>query len=369
MKQSTLYRLYAHIIPVKGYLRSVLCNVNNGEYYFVPNELIEYIDPIHQTLLPETPLEYEQYLQENNWIFEIPKNMVDNFPPIPLAFKSPGHLQQITVELTKNCNAIIRFIKYCVALGARHLYLYSKEEISEDYLHSFLSKIKHDGILSVQVIIPFQQKFSAKEVLQNHLNIRYILQYNAPKTQSSQLVNSIEGFGLYIMNEKNALLSSESGVLPDYFSVNISHIAEAQNHHTYFNKRLSLDANQNIRYSLSHPTELKHISDFNNQDEFANWLQKDVSLNLWNITKDQSDICKNCEFRYICTDNREPKPRTEKGWLAYYHESPCNYNPYIAKWNFEKEFVSLAECGVVSNENQFSINEAIIEKKNEQIWN
>lgn len=51
--------------------------------------------------------------------------------------------------------------------------------------------------------------------------------------------------------------------------------------------------------------------------------------NLWNITKDQIEVCKNCEFRYICPDNRIPLKRKEND---YYHQTDCNYDPYKNKW-------------------------------------
>jgi radical SAM protein with 4Fe4S-binding SPASM domain len=46
---------------------------------------------------------------------------------------------------------------------------------------------------------------------------------------------------------------------------------------------------------------------------------------LWKTRKDDINTCKDCEFRYICSDCRafvqsENKPLK------------CNYNPYIANW-------------------------------------
>ncbi len=45
------------------------------------------------------------------------------------------------------------------------------------------------------------------------------------------------------------------------------------------------------------------------------------------ITKDQIKVCKDCEFRYICTDCRV----FVEGNI---HSKPlkCNYNPYKTKW-------------------------------------
>ena len=47
----------------------------------------------------------------------------------------------------------------------------------------------------------------------------------------------------------------------------------------------------------------------------------------WNIKKDQIEICKVCEFRYICTDCRA---YTTDG--LYSKPLKCNYDPYKGEW-------------------------------------
>jgi SPASM domain peptide maturase of grasp-with-spasm system len=50
---------------------------------------------------------------------------------------------------------------------------------------------------------------------------------------------------------------------------------------------------------------------------------------LWNITKNDIKVCKDCEFRHMCTDCRayieDPKDR---------HSKPlkCGYDPYKCEW-------------------------------------
>ena len=67
----------------------------------------------------------------------------------------------------------------------------------------------------------------------------------------------------------------------------------------------------------------------------------------------------------MCVDNRLPHKRKENEW---YHKTECNYNPYIAKWEEEEGYKTLKECGVVSNENEFSINHDKIAEINKDIW-
>lgn len=86
---------------------------------------------------------------------------------------------------------------------------------------------------------------------------------------------------------------------------------------------------------------------------------------LWNVHKELVDVCKDCEFRHMCVDNRLPYQRKDGSW---YHKTECNYTPYICKWKDEKGYHTLEECGVISNEQGFSINHEKIASINELLW-
>ena len=85
----------------------------------------------------------------------------------------------------------------------------------------------------------------------------------------------------------------------------------------------------------------------------------------WFVHKDLCDICKHCEFRHMCVDNRIPFERTKKEW---YHKIECNYNPFIAKWEGESGYKTLEQCGVISNENIFFIDNDKIKQINLELW-
>lgn len=49
----------------------------------------------------------------------------------------------------------------------------------------------------------------------------------------------------------------------------------------------------------------------------------------WNVTKEQISVCKDCEFRHICTDCRA---FIENPKEMYSKPLKCGYNPYIGTW-------------------------------------
>jgi SPASM domain peptide maturase of grasp-with-spasm system len=50
---------------------------------------------------------------------------------------------------------------------------------------------------------------------------------------------------------------------------------------------------------------------------------------LWYIHKDQISVCKDCEFRHICTDCRA---YLENPKDVYSKPLKCGYNPYTCEW-------------------------------------
>jgi len=47
---------------------------------------------------------------------------------------------------------------------------------------------------------------------------------------------------------------------------------------------------------------------------------------LWNANKDKIEVCKDCEFRYMCVDSSPLIFDINK--QSYNRFEPCKYNPY-----------------------------------------
>ena len=57
----------------------------------------------------------------------------------------------------------------------------------------------------------------------------------------------------------------------------------------------------------------------------------------WNLTKDKVGVCRDCEFRYICTDCRAFTENNHKNSEGLDISKPlkCGYDPYTGKWEPE----------------------------------
>ena len=114
-------------------------------------------------------------------------------------------------------------------------------------------------------------------------------------------------------------------VHPAYFVTNLAHFSEAQAFNTCLNRKISVDEHGEIRNCPSMPRS------FGNSREISlhSALLRMGFREFWEVNKDQIETCKDCEFRYLCTDCRAfiraPEDRYSK-------PSKCTYDPYTAQW-------------------------------------
>ena len=51
-------------------------------------------------------------------------------------------------------------------------------------------------------------------------------------------------------------------------------------------------------------------------------------MEIWKIKKNDIDVCKSCEFRFICTDCRA----FHQSDVNYLKPAKCTYDPEIGEW-------------------------------------
>lgn len=77
------------------------------------------------------------------------------------------------------------------------------------------------------------------------------------------------------------------------------------------------------------------------KESLSEIVQCKKMLSFWSLTKDQIEICRDCEYRYICEDCR-PLAYGSTGNL--YAKSPrCTYNPHTGEWAKAEEMPGLMD--------------------------
>ena len=136
---------------------------------------------------------------------------------------------------------------------------------------------------------------------------------------------------------------------------------ESQQHNTYFNRKVCIDADGFIKNSPELTNSYGNI----NNTAVSTAIEKPHFKELWFIHKELIDVCKDCEFRHMCVDACPPLQRKNGSW---YRAKECNYNPYLCKWDDEEGYRSLNDCGVICDETIFNINHDKVAAINKILW-
>ncbi len=219
-----------------------------------------------------------------------------------------------------------------------------------------------DSILrNIVIITKYTDEF-------NEIELNKIIQINPRITElilCQSINHSISSIG-YHKNviRKDYLIKIEdvfnNKIHPLHFVINYPFYNESITCNPYYYKKIIIDNVGNVFKDLLNNKIISNIFETDIEIIF-----KKPEFEFIDISKKNIDICKDCEFKFICPDNRVPVKRNKDEW---YHSTECNYNTYISKWNGEDGYKTLAECGIQSNANGFKLNRKKLNAINKELW-
>jgi len=335
---STYFKLFANCIPVRGYKRSIICDLQLNRFIYIPNKIFAIL---HENKAKE--INYQQLLKkfddktqglkrfvnyfiENNYGF-ITENPND-FPELDLSWDYPSKITNAIIDLSHNSKYNIhKFLKEINELGTPAIQLRFFNKIKwEEILQLLVYIDKNDfSFESIEIIAPYNPKF--KHVF------RKLSDYNS-MVVSTIIYGSTINKSYFIKENlchltyiKNKFENENSCGIISYntFNVNLFQFCESQSFNTCLNRKLSIDQFGNIKNCPSSSKIFGHIDKINISDVVDSAEFK----YLWNIKKNDIKICSICEYRYMCNDCRI-FISDEKDILS--KPLKCSYNPITSLW-------------------------------------
>ena len=112
------------------------------------------------------------------------------------------------------------------------------------------------------------------------------------------------------------------------FVSNLRIFVESQKHNVGLNQYCSVNKFGEIKNHLSHKGNFGNV----NTDSIEDVISSTRFQKQWNISNDRIEKCKECQFRYICSNQSEVVIKKGK----YYKVDNCGFNPRENKWDNEK---------------------------------
>ena len=333
--EDKVFILFACNIPVRGALRSTICDLQRGEYYLISNDLYDMltlhkgktVKEIKSLYKNHTSAEIEAgftYLLENElgfWVDEDP----GNFPDIDLHFERPERITNAIVDIDESSqHDFERIFAQLDDLACKALELRFYTTLSPAQLDQVLEPTLYGRLRSIQIVIKFDEGLVVEELERlcaKHKRISDILIHSAPQNKTIETPT----WNIIFFQQKLESSAACGQVHPGYFSINLGTFSEAQSFNTCLNKKVGIDVHGNIKNCPSSQKSYGHIK----TTKVLDAISQPGFQDLWKIHKDQIKVCKDCEFRYICTDCRVYLTDSDD---ILSKPGKCRYNPYTGEW-------------------------------------
>ncbi|MBC8756453.1 grasp-with-spasm system SPASM domain peptide maturase [Kordia sp. YSTF-M3] len=326
------FKFHNSCVPVKGSKRGVIFDLQRGSFFFFPNSIIDLLLENETNTLATIYKEYESqtalldkyfnYLVANELI-HLTKD-VSRFPSNSNKFSSPFLLDILFLEIDTLQESKIALLQNINSLGCIQVVFLTRKEVDSTHLENVLNLLEGSKIQSVSLITKHEAESEA-EILNLH--------YTFPRFKKTVFFESNEQ-----EQGEDKPFSYENGSFDTVLTKRITNIhdfilnqkayRESLKHNLFFNRKAYIDNEGNIKNYYN--SEITHGSI--EKDDIKSIVTSKAFKKLWKIPKEKIEVCKSCEFRYVCPDNRIPVLKSNLENEVYEHNSTCNYDPQTTEW-------------------------------------
>lgn len=274
--------------------------------------------------------EYIAFLLENEYGFISHNDWDNSFNPLSFDYDSSDVISNLFLELD-NFSVLHKIRSAMDTIDIRYLVIYSIRQLSKEELEEIDFIFENTPLEGIEIYCPYRDQIN--DAFLSYLSdkskrIYKLVLYNCDKITFS----TNENLKFSLEYTKDYITIKHCGIVDlKYFNTNNSKIFESKNYNSCLFKKIGIDINGNIKNC---PLMPDHFGNIRNTS-----LEKVLEMagfkKYWNLTKDHIEICKDCEFRYICTDCRAFTEKTHQNEEGLDTSKPlkCGYDPYTGEWS------------------------------------
>ncbi len=338
-KKDRYFKLFSNCRIIKGASSSAIYDLQREELFQIPNSFLEILNSSGSEKIEdiyskypeesETLDEYFGFLLSNDLIFLMP-NVKDfeKFKEIDFTYQYPFSLFSVIIALD-NTKLSISYIKNLLnnieATKCKYVQLRFGLEIDHKLISDTIKLFVDKGIFRSISVFLSQNDY---ESMLNYECLTYSLINKLTIYSSNNQFNNVDEEPEFRPDNVEYIEESDFPVFKNlnelrfkYFQPNIISYSEAQNHNIYYNKKAYINPKGGIQQS---PFTDKVFGNVNTKS-LLSVISNQTFQEYWDISKDNIEVCKDCEFRYVCNDGRIPLKRDNK---MYYFAESCTYDPY-----------------------------------------
>ena len=308
--------MYAHCIPIKGKEQGAIYNFHTGNIIPVPNSMIALIDYMKIYTTGECKdivdseasyWEYFNYLKQNDLAFLTSEPT--RFPPIKPIFYSPECVKQAVIEYVIGGFDDKKLFSNLNTLLCKHVELRLPDNnLTSSQLETIISNTIKSTIRSIDIHCKFNSLLNETDLeslTARYKKINFINLYGAPNNN----VNA-KSYIRFTTADYETLITRNFP--KDVLIVNMPYFSESHDYNPYYNKKICVDKNGNIKNCLRHK---KTFGNIDNSNEILNIHNNDDFTFLWKIKPDLIEGVKESELRYCTLYSQNVKVEHDKIYL------------------------------------------------------
>lgn len=333
----TPFYLFSNCINVKGAERSIIYDLQRNDFSYIPNSLNDIFEDFEGKTIKDvvdafgndneqTVIEYFDFLLKKEYIFFSNLTKI-NFPKIAFDWQSPFNISNLIIDVSiNNFNVLDKLLSEIENIGCEALSLRFLNQF--DFINFFdktIHKLKNSRVRTVEFFLPYFESFNSIFFDEISVKNQRIFGWHIFNS-THEKIEFLKESKIAIFFHKVAINDS-LGNIPDKsnFLVNIELFVEARKHNVFYNRKVYIDENGDIHNSPNTKTNFGNI----NLMSIKDIIDKKSFQKYWKINKDITEVCCDCEYRYMCSSSNNPIKKGKKMWID---NKECKYDPYTNTW-------------------------------------
>lgn len=333
------FNLFSNILLTKGIRRVLISDLQRNVSELYSLELFEFLTELGKNSIQDVINSYDDeskeiadgyvnLLLEKEYGFISNDDWDRNFPPLSYDYNDYSKLSNLFMEYS-SLDVLHKIKNSIEEFELKHLVIYSAKPLSIDDFVEIDNCFKNSVLEGIEILSPFYDGVNVDFL--NRLNAETLRIYSMVFYNCTKKKLKGSDYFRFVVNfsNKNLKLSSCGIVDLKYFNTNLPKVLESLNHNSCLNKKISIDKDGNIKNCPAMLQSFGNIKD----TTLGEALNHVDFKKYWKITKDVIEVCKDCEFRHICTDCRAYTERTHfDGDVDLSKPLKCGYSPYTGEW-------------------------------------
>lgn len=330
------FTLFACCIPVHGARRSTVCDLQRQTYRLIPNGLYEILTEHRGRTIAEIKAAYgHEYDREIDGYFDFLlehelgffTDEPERFPPLDLEYQTPSRITNAVLDLdAASGHDLAPIFRQLDDLGCQAVELRCFAPLPLDLLRDLLAPTRSGRLRAIDLLLAYTPELESPafaELVAAEQRLNSITVHSSPEARETTLGRAVAVTWVVQAIGSPACCGA---VHPRYFTTSLETFSEARQFNSCLHRKIAVDARGEIRNCPSLARSYGNVRATSLHGALA---QRDLAA-LWAINKDQIEVCKDCEFRYVCIDCRAYVTDAQD---LYSKPAKCGYDPYTAEWD------------------------------------